>query len=438
MHALIEWLYEKTGIKSFYVAIILGLLLFFILLFWEPIIIVRGIEFTIALAPLWLPFFLLRIGWHLWLNYKRSSYIAAQNNVLLEIRIPREVTKSPLAMEAVLAGLHLGPGETTWINRYIEGKVRPWFSLELVSIEGKIHFYIWTRAIIAPRIKSQFYAQFPEVEILEVEDYTRYVSFNIKEHNLWSCEYKLTKPDAYPIKTYIDYGLDKDPKEEFKVDPLAHLMEILGAVGPGEHMWIQLMIRQNKDEKHVPGTIFGKKGLRDEADEIIEEMKKNASTTYTDAITGAERAGFPLFTEGERETMKAIERSVGKLQFDVGIRFMYLATLEKFSLVHIYSGVNAFKQFNSPSLNGFSGSGGDFGFDYPWQEWFGYRTYVKKKQFDAYIRRAYFHYPYKNQPMILNTEELATLYHLPSSTIQTPTVERIASRRGEAPSNLPI
>ncbi len=38
--------------------------------------------------------------------------------------------------------------------------------------------------------------------------------------SIWGCEFKFTKGDGYPIKTYVDYGLDKDPKEEYKVDPL--------------------------------------------------------------------------------------------------------------------------------------------------------------------------------------------------------------------------
>ena len=49
--------------------------------------------------------------------------------------------------------------------------------------------------------------------------------------NLWGCEFKLLKPDAYPIKTYIDFGLDKDPKEEFKVDPISPVIELFGSIG---------------------------------------------------------------------------------------------------------------------------------------------------------------------------------------------------------------
>ena len=56
----------------------------------------------------------------------------------------------------------------------------------------------------------------------------------------------------------------------------------------------------------------------------------------------------------------------------------------------------------------------------------------------AYRRRGYFHAPYYSKPLILNTEELATVYHFPGSVAGTPTIERIPSKRAEAPSNLPI
>ncbi len=435
MHALIEWVNDNLGIKSFYAAITVGLLLFGILLFIYPTAIIMGLQFLIAIAPIWLPFFVLRIGWHLWMNYTRSRYISTLRWTLLEIKLPREVTKSPKAMEAVIEGFHLGPGESTWINRYLEGRVRPWWSLELVSTEGKIHFYIRTQAFFAPRIKSQIFAQYPEVEIVEVEDYTCSIEFDTSVWSSWGCDFRLSAKggNALPLRSYVDYGLDKDPKEEHKVDPLAHLLEVFGAIGPGEHMWMQILLRQNRDELHVPGTLAEKQGIRDKAKELIEKMKKEATPTVDGKSTG-----YVSFTPGQTEIVKAIERKMEKHLFDAGIRFIYLAEKSRFSPVHIFAGANAFKQFSSPTLNSLSPTRGDAEFNYSWQDWFGYHDFVKREHFDSYIRRAFFHYPYKREPSILSTEELATIYHLPSATIQTPTVERIPSRRGEAPFNLPV
>jgi len=87
-------------------------------------------------------------------------------------------------------------------------------------------------------IESSIYAQYPEVEIYETEDYVHDVPMNAgqpdSDWDLWGATLELTKADPYPIKTYIDYGLDKDPKEEFKNDPLATLIELLGSLKQGE------------------------------------------------------------------------------------------------------------------------------------------------------------------------------------------------------------
>ena len=51
-------------------------------------------------------------------------------------------------MELVLNTLNQTGGDGNFIDKYMKGKVRPWFSLELVSIEGNFHFFIWTRKIL--------------------------------------------------------------------------------------------------------------------------------------------------------------------------------------------------------------------------------------------------------------------------------------------------
>ena len=68
---------------------------------------------------------------------------------------------------------------------------------------------------------------------------------------------------------------------------------------------------------------------------------------------------------------------------------------------------------------------------------------VKQDMLYAYKLRSYFEYPYKfygeSQPFILTTEELSTIFHFPSGMVsQTPTLQRVASKKSEAPSNLPI
>ena len=173
--------------------------------------------------------------------------------------MPKELTKSPAAMELFLTGLHQAGREGTWYAKYWEGKTRPWFSLEMISIEGAVKFLIWTEEDFKNIIQAQLYSQYPTVEIYEVPDYTENVFFDDnKTLSLWGCYFKLTEADPYPIKTYVDYGLEKDIKEEYKIDPITPTIEFLGSIGRGEMAWFQILIRAHKKEQIKKGTLFEK------------------------------------------------------------------------------------------------------------------------------------------------------------------------------------
>lgn len=403
-----------------------------------------AIKIILLLAPLWLPFILIVVFWKVWLEYIRAKYINSQEHVLLEIRLPREIMRSPQAMETLLNNLHIGIGETTFIDRYISGKVRPWYSLEMVSLGGEIHFYVWTRTFLRNVVETQIYGQYPMVEIYEAEDYAKKLRYDPDHYSVWGCDFTLTKKDAYPIKTYIDYGLDKDPKEEFKIDPMAGFFEYLGQIGPDEMIWFQIMIRVNKDDlrenrKYKGGTLFTKTtSWKEEAKEEIKEIRDNATQKYTDD-QGKERPGFPNMTPGETDTIKALERSISKLGFDVGMRGIYIAKSDKFNPTNIVALTASLKQLNSNTLNGIRPIRWFIEFSYPWQDIFGKKKErYRRMLIDAYRRRSFFHAPYKTQPFVFNTEELATIFHFPGSVVQAPTLGRVQSTKGDAPHNLPV
>lgn len=383
---------------------------------------------------IWLPILLVIILWNLWMRYIQKKFILSQDYVLLEIKLPSEIKKTPLAMEIVLNGIHIGPGEQTWIKRYIKGSVRPWWSLEMVSIEGEIHFFIWTRKFIKNMVESQIYAQYPEVEIHEVEDYSRFVDFEVGKTALWGCDFKLKREDAYPIKTYIDYGLDDESiKEEHKIDPLTSIMEFLGSIGKGEQIWFQILIRQTKTERRKSGLFSKKVGWKDEAEELVKKLREKTVPNL-----GGEFPGFPNPTKGERDAMDSIERSISKHGFDCGIRGIYFSDADKFDAINIFGLLNSFKQFSSNTLNGFSPTRWLIPFNYPWQDFRDIRKNRKRKRImDAYRKRSWFHQPYKTSSYVLNTEELATIFHFPGAVAQVPSISRITSRRGDAPPNLP-
>src|SRR3972149_9936701 len=227
--------------------------------------------------PYWGPILLGYMFWHQWMHYVQGRHMAKINWILLEIKLPKETYKSPLAMEIVLNALYQA-ATGTWFDKIWRGKVKDWSSLEMVSIEGHIKFFIRTPWIYKNVIEAQLYSQYPDVEIYEVPDYVRYVDYRGKEGD-WSligAEYGLSKPDPYPIKTYVDYGLDKDPKEEFKIDPLTSIIEYLGSFGRGHQFWLQIIIRAHKGtKKDATGKEYDPEWKHD-AEKQIEDILKKA------------------------------------------------------------------------------------------------------------------------------------------------------------------
>lgn len=393
-------------------------------------------------SPLWAPITLFAIWWSSWRKYSRANFIAGQKPILLEIKIPRQILKTPRAMELVLTGLNVGPGETTFIDRLYLGKVRPWWSLEIVSIEGKIHFYIWTWERLREFTESQFYAQYPDLEIHEVEDYAAGLKYVPGKNVVWGMEYKLSKPDAYPIKTYIDLELDQNPhKQEQIIDPLTGVFEKLSSLGPGEQMWIQIIIRQNKGAPTGRGLFRNPISWKDEAKEEIENIYKASIPQNIDPTTGELTEGsYPQLKPGEVTMIKALERSIEKAGFDAGIRSVYITRPDSFK-GHKISPllVNLFNSFASGYLNKFSPSDTwHVILDYPWQDFKDIRaTRFSHRVIDAYRRRSLFHPPYERPRFVLTAEELATIFHFPTEENRAPGIERLSSTKGEAPSNLP-
>ena len=405
-------------------------------------------QYLIALAPIALAFVFLVIFWDLWVDYVRTKQFLGLKYTVLELRLPKETFKSPRAMEIVLNSLH-NTADGNLFAQFWRGETRPWYSLELISVEGQVKFLIWTEDRRKHGVMTALYSQFPDIEIREVEDYTRGVHFDPKTMKVFGCEFAFTKKDsdngqAYPIKTYIDYGLDKDPKEEFKTDPLLPLIEWMGAVGPNQQVWFQFLIRAHKKEQRKPGHLFAKHDewkTMAEA-EINKILKRDPKTKVAGDInpdTGY--AKLPTISKPEQDIVEAIGRSISKLPFDVCIRAIYLAKREVFNTPFGIGGIiGNMKQFNAENLNGFKPADKWHGqLEYPWHD---YKD-IRRNRFSRMVMRAYkyrsaFYAPFESKTMVLNSEELATVYHFPGSVSQTPTLDRVPSKRAQAPGNLPV
>ncbi|HDQ16626.1 MAG TPA: hypothetical protein ENN31_00720 [Candidatus Vogelbacteria bacterium] len=381
-----------------------------------------------------MPLIFFALLWRMWINYVQLKFQESLEWILLEIKIPRNITKSPLAMEMFLSSLQQ-TRDGTFIQRWWEGLLRSWFSLEIVSIGGNVRFFIYTQKFFKNLVEAEIYAQYPEVEIFEVEDYTKDVVYKGpgSDLDIWGCHFALTKKDAYPIKTYVDYKLDQETKDEYKNDPITPILEFMGSIKPEEQIWFQIIFMAAKKRFKKKGSWFKKVDWRDDGQELVKKLLKRDKKPA--------EGGFPqefTLSAGEKKVVEAVERNISKIGFDCGIRGIYIAPKDNFNFINVVGIISMLKQFNSLDLNGFKPAN-TTGFEYPWKDPWGFRTArLKKRMFKSYRARGYFHYPFIYKPMTLNTEELATIYHFPGQVAETPSLSRIGSRRAEPPSNLPI
>ena len=397
-----------------------------------------GLTFIITL-PFWLPFLIAYHLWSTWIHYIRFKFWKQQEFVLLEITIPQEMSKSPLAMEVFLTTLWNAGGESTFIDRLWTGKFRAVFSLEIASNEGRVAFYLHMRTAMKNIVEARLYGQFPELQVREVEDYVTKVPFALPEYDLFGAEYSFGRSNAYPIKTYIDYGLDRDPKEEFRIDPITHILELLGQIGAGEYYWMQIILVARKKDQWY-GFYSNVDSYADATKEAIQAIMQNAAKRGRSIVIDTdEPSKSSQLTDGEKRAIEAIEKKAAKLIFECGIRVVYLAKRENYVGVNNGGVIRFFDHVKSNEFNSFGPTRGTTIFDYPWQDYKNIRSNRKKLEvFSLYRDRAYFYSPYDQEPMFMNTEELATLWHFPGSIVQTPSLGRKLSRTSEAPPNLPM
>lgn len=403
------------------------------------------IDFILFILPFFVFWILSVFVYKKWVDYAQTKFDAGLKYSLLRIYPPQEVLKTPAAMELFLNALYQAGGESTWYDKKWLGKKRAVFSLEMASHGGEVAFYIRTRSNMRREIETQIYAQYPGIEVEESPDYTDAIDMESGNYNIFGVEYQLAKPDPWPIKTYVDYGLDKVSEEEEKTDPITPTVEFLGSLKAGEHAWIQIIVKAHKKEDKKEGTFFDvQDNWQEEAKELIEDIRSKSEREDSEG-----NVSFANPTKGQQDQIAAIERSVAKPGFDVGIRSMYIAEKDVFDGVTIGALVGTFKQYGSGSLNGFKPQN-TTKTDYPWQTWLGAVPRMEKQMFEDYKSRSFFgttfnatnllgmSYKKDRVKFVLNAEELATIFHFPGTVAGTPSLNRVKSRKGEAPANLPI
>jgi len=175
--------------------------------------------------------------------YKGGQEAARWEWIVLAIDVPQMNLQTPKAIEQMFAHIFSIWEPASIGNVYRRGYIRQSYSFEIISIGGYIQFLVRVRKKYRDVIEAAVYAQYPQAEITEVEDYVDSVpdTYPNDTHNIWAAEYLLTKPSAYPIRLYkeFEHNISKDT---ILKDPMGTLLESFTRIGPGEQVWFQMII----------------------------------------------------------------------------------------------------------------------------------------------------------------------------------------------------
>lgn len=427
------------------------------------------------------------LGIHFFLLFQRHRYHQKQKYVCLTVRVSKENETGPIVAEQIFSTLHSIHYKLSFLDR-LKGVSRDQVSFELAHVDNSIRFYIYTPERLKNLLEGQIYAQYPDVEIFEVTDYTQESPLEIANVELpeneseekaiikaknplgpkrddafkkvsththaVSTELSFRDPDIYPIKRYPQF---EDKLTRVAVDPISGITASLAKLNhPADQAWIQVIVRPLDDKwrilfikclrllnKNLFGNIEKLQKIytrmfctRNKTYRILfffpiyfifwlqgitAGMKKINISATGDTQGSSDhddlRDEMSMRHDRETSTGAALDK-VTRLLFEVTIRIIYIPeekNLEQ-AKVKVREIAGSFTQFSIPHLNSF-----------------GLRN-LKTGQTPIieYQKRQL-----KNS-LVMNNEELATIYHMPNMTVQTPHIYWVRSRKLEPPRELPV
>ena len=398
--------------------------------------------------------FFIQSSYIFWLLRKQNQWFATHRYIILAIDIPKDTEQTPKAVEQLFSTISGAHTPLSWKEIWLQGKFQLYFQFEIISIDGYIQFLIRTPSQFRDLVESAIYSQYPDAEITEVDDYVGTVPdlYPNDTHNIWGCEVILARPDYLPIRSYKDF--EDTVSGEFK-DPLASLLETMSKIRKGEQVWIQFIVKPTGFEwptrgmkavykiagKKLPekkswfpnlfGPIVGLFFLSTGEEMFFQTGGGSAKTFQKEPLPSL----MLHLTPGEKGTIEAIERKISKTGFECKIRLIYISPLELYQSSRVVSSVfGSLKQYNTMDLNAFKPDPKT-------------KTQVMYFFIESRVaaRRRKLIRAYKNRSgimghryFILNTEELATVWHFPAMDVKAPLLQKTETKKAEPPAGLPI
>ncbi len=298
------------------------------------------------------------------------------NSVLLEIALPRENEIKIDAAEQLFAGL---TSLKTAKGRLAFFKIPDSIAFEIVARPGDIRFHVSVPRHIKDMVEKQIHGSYPDALIKEVEEY------NIFSENgaVAYAGLKLEEASYKPLKTYKDLA----------VDPLSMITSTLSKMQEGEGAVIQFVITPAGSGWRKAGRAY-----------ISSTKKKEADPETAKYST-------------DQKELEAIEQKITKPGFNTYIRIVVSSSTKDAADMHLSNIESAFAQF--ASYNSFE------------------RDKIRFFKGLFMIDFIYRYLPLVGAGSVLNTEELATLFHLPNKSVENSQIHWLAARSAPAPANIP-
>ncbi|HBH46385.1 MAG: hypothetical protein A2445_04795 [Candidatus Jacksonbacteria bacterium RIFOXYC2_FULL_44_29] len=212
-----------------------------------------------------------------WINWRQSIFARGNPFVVMELAVPSRNVRHIEAIEQTFAQIHGLRRQATWWEIWWKGQYVLKVTLEIVSFEGRIKFYITSTFKHKHLIEHALYAQYPDLEIKYLrpeEDFIHIFPDKMPhpEFDMLGTEYVASRPPYFPLKTYREY-IDKKTGEY--LDPLRHLWELFNNLREGEYMWYQLVLVPEferwslEQRKHVDILTGKKKGAHHHGKSIL-------------------------------------------------------------------------------------------------------------------------------------------------------------------------
>lgn len=362
-------------------------------------------------------------SWYIWMpivailayltyrNYKRASFIEEGEQTLLMLEIPKANDKKELAAEQMFASLHGILRDKKELA--MTGGMQEHISFEMASIGKHIRFYVWVPKHLQNFLEGQIYAQYPTVQIHEAEE--DYAKREISQPVVYSAELALIDNEVLPIKTF----------QSFEVDPLAGITATLAKLDTSnEETWIQVIARPIADDWHRKSQRYvskvkesGSSSGGDFFENVGGYMIKLLEALWKPPEPTAGASGAKELSERDKTRISEAENKSTKLGYQVKIRMIYLGHDETTAKQRMQAIVGTFKQYNSTNLNGFT---------------------MRKPSFDREKIAEYAARFFIDRGYVLNIEELASVFHLPHTNVETPNIVWASSKTAEPPAKLPV